>query len=733
MALLTAAAAVLLQVTPADTVRIGRPRPAPAVPPAASAPVPAQPGDSIFDTPATRALVERVIRAGSDVPADLRDYRADMQSAVYLSLRPDTAPGGELPVTVDEFAGAVRWERGGTLHQEVTGHRVRMLAPTPYTIGSMLESPWVIPHLYGNTIDVFQLAPGNSTAGRGARVSRAVHPFSYRGMDFYRYTSGSPVRVATQAGTTTLVPITVRRRVEPERSTTQLVAGTFWVDADRAAVARARFGFLEPGGGFRLTETGVYFELESGLVSGRYWLPVRQRREIQVTTPLFGGAAAVRLVTLLRGFEFNTGWTPPEPGRSRIVRVAQEGDPFRGWSAGIGEEEGEFDISDFADLRDVVRPDEAEGPPVRVALRWERGDHLFRYNRVEGAFVGVGVKAEPRDPARRTWDAYATGGWAFGEGTARGEASLRWHPNAQPAPGEARWTTAVTGYRRLRDPQAFRPSLQWELGLAINAALAGFDVRDYYDAAGAEASVTRVRGPWRASLGGRWERQDSVSRNVDGGLFGGAADLPPIAPAEPGTHGALEAELRFDRGSGAFGIGRSLVASVRAEQGLADFRFTRVTGLVSARRDGRYVTLVARGDGGILAGDGPPQFLYRFGGREGLRGYDLREFGGSRAVLGRGRVLLHLPPYSSQPLFRVGFFAFPPLRPALVVSGDAGWSDVDDDHREALARTGSVVTDGTRASYGAGISLFDDALSAEFVRPAGGGEGRWYLGFVQWF
>ncbi|HEU4454115.1 MAG TPA: hypothetical protein VFR81_13690, partial [Longimicrobium sp.] len=72
-------------------------------------------------------------------------------------------------------------------------------------------------------------------------------------------------------------------------------------------------------------------------------------------------------------------------------------------------------------------------------------------------------------------------------------------------------------------------------------------------------------------------------------------------------------------------------------------------------------------------------------------------------------------------------------RPAIVVSGDAGWSDVSDESAPSLLRLGSRVTDGTRYSYGAGLSFFEDAVSIEHVWPGDGGDGRWYLGFTTWF
>ena len=708
-----------------DTIRFGRPDTARVTAPLPVAAADTVVPDSIFDTQDTRTLVTRVIQTGSTVPAGLEDYRADMGAVIYLSLRADTAQGGELPVTVDEFAGEVRWERDGDVEQRVEGHRVRMLAPTPYTIGSMLEAPWIIPHLYGNTITVFSLSPA---PGGRTQLAQAIHPFSFRGIDFYHYRAGSPVRVSTSEGVTTLVPVTVRPRAGTleEADSYRLVAGTFWVDFDRAAVARSRFGFVERAGRFVVTETGVFFELESALVEGRYWLPYRQRREIQVSSPLLGGAAAIRIVTTLSGFEVNTGWRAAQPG-SRMVMDLKGG----AFESRLRPDEQATDIGDFDDLAQIVRaPESTEG--VQAALRYERGDHLFRYNRVEGAFVGLGMRFQPADPEARDWSVYAHAGWAFAEATARGELAFRWHPGDPNAPGP-RWGANVGAYRRLRDMTSFRPPLQWELGYALGAALGGYDVRDYYDAFGAEAFATRRSGGWTARLGGRVEQHDSVSRNTESFFFGEAGDFPAVAPAEPGTHAAAEGTLRYARGTGAFGVGGGVIAQMTAEQGFGEFGVTRATALLSTRFPSRYVTVIARGDAGAVLGAAPPQFLFRFGGIEGLRGYERNEFGGSTAVLGRARLLLHVPPYGREPLFRAGFFLFPPLRPALVLSGDAGWTSVSGDSRTSLERLGARETDGVRSSYGVGLSLFEDAVSIEYVWPGDGGEGRWYTGFVAYF
>jgi hypothetical protein len=733
MTLLAIGAALLLQVPtgqpPRDTLRFPAPRDTVRMGMPTTATMPARPAeDSLaFDSPGTRDLVARVRATVGIIPAGLADYRAQVESSVYLSLRADSAAGGELPLTVDEFAGDVRWGRDGGLEQRIRGHRIRQLAPTPYTIGSWLDAPWVVPHLYGSTVDALQLSPN---ANRRTTMTRAVHPFSLRGPEFYRYTAEDTVRVRTQEGVTTLVAVAVRPRAEAPGDGLRLLAGTFYLDVDRAAIARARFGFTERQGRLSLTEAGLYFELENALVGGSYWLPVRQRREIQVSSPLLGGASALRLVTSLSRFELNTGWRPESPG-SRLIRDLARGETaFAGWRDPAQRGEDVLRIGDFADLREAIRPPSPDAGPLRLGFRAERSSHVFRFNRVEGLFLGGGARLEPRDPLRRDWSVYGTGGYAFAEGTPRGELSARYHP--VPRTGAPRYTVSATGYRRLRDTRVFRPAFEWELGYALGAAFGGADRRDYYDAAGGELFVARRRGPFTARIGARAERQDSVTRNTESGLLGGG-NFGPVAASEPGTHTALEGELRYARGAGAFGITPSLVASLWAEAGVGDFATQRVTATVATRRPGRYVTLIARGDAGIVAGEAPPQFLIRFGGGEGLRGYDDREFAGSTAALARARLLLHLPPYGNRPLFRSGIFLFPPLRPALALSGDAGWSEISEDARPSLVRLGGRTTDGTRYSHGIGLSLFEDAVSVERVWPGDGGEARWYAGFTTWF
>ncbi|HET8655626.1 MAG TPA: hypothetical protein VFL93_08955 [Longimicrobiaceae bacterium] len=684
---------------------------------------------AVYDSPATRALVERAIAGSGEVPPGLHDYRARVQSSLFAVISTDSVGGGDLPASVDETVSDVRWDRRGYLLQRVIGHRMRLLLPVPYTLASIMETPWVIPTLYGSEIYT-------PFADR-----RAVNPFGRRGPEYYRYEAGDPIRIRLQGQTVTLVPVSVRPRVDAARAGQILVVGCFDLDAQRAAVARARFGFVGSPGVLpsSLGRLDTFLELENALWNGSYWLPFEQRREVVFDSRVLGGAVAARVVNRFVEIETNTGWSPTGKPVRLVWDLQKDADVFAGWRADVGAEAGEFSTADFADLRlatEAAAAPTSTGP--RLRLGYEHGSDLFRYDRVEGLYLGLGARLTPSDPRRRRWQLYGTAGWAFAEGTARGELQARWGEAVAPRVGAgADFGAEAAVYRRLHAIMPFQPTYSAGWIYSLPALLWGSDTRDYYDAAGVELFGTVRRGRWSGRLGGRVEREDSLRVNTTRFAFGKAPDFGPLAGVEEGTLTAVEGSVGYSLGPGAFGVGNSLVARTDAELGQGDFHYQRLVGLVSVRRSLGPITLAARIDAGQVWGAAPPQKLFRFGSTEGLHGYEPDEFGGSTALLARARVPIGLPPRSQQPLARVGFLLVPPLRPALVLVGESGWSRVDEDLRDELARLGARPTGGARSALGLGLSVFDDAVTAEYLWPVGAdaGErsGRWYVGLTEWY
>lgn len=680
----------------------------------------------IFDTPQTESLVVRAIEASGDIPAELLDYRSEVHTTMQISIAADTAGVSDLPATVDELVSDVRWHRSGFLHQDVIGHRMRVLVPLPYTLASIFENVWVIPHLYGSRIYAPLAGPP------------AVNPFSANGPRYYRYQADDTIRIGFQGEELLLVPINVRPRGRvADDSGAQLLVGTFYIDVRRAAVARARVGFA---GRDRILPRSLgqvesFFELENGLWEGRYWLPFRQRRDIFMESQLLGGAVTARVVNRFETMELNTGWQPT----GEMVRLEwgliDAGTAFAGWRAPVGDEESALSAEDFADLRLATSAERGGAPATRLQLHYDRASHLLRYNRVEGPFLGLGARLVPPDPNRNRWQLYGTAGYAGAERTVRGELSLRTGASAVSSSVQGTdWGFEAVGYRRLRDIQPFRPTFMWDWFYTLPAALWGSDPRDYYDAMGGELNVIARQSRWSGRATARLERHDSVQVNTSRFLFGTSEEIETLPGIDEGTLLALESGFQFAVGPGAFGIGNSLLTRIEAEAGFMDFRYQRITALLSTRYALGPFTLAARGDAGHVWGAAPPQKLFRFGSVEGLRGYEPDEFGGSTAALGRARLLLGIPPRSAKPLARAGLFLIPPLRPNLVFLAESGWTDINDDLVDELARFGSRPTEGFRSSVGVGVSFFDDAVTLEYLRPMDENlDERWYFGLTYWY
>jgi hypothetical protein len=681
----------------------------------------------VYDSPETQLLVERAIAVSRNVPEDLRDYTARVQSSLFVTVAPDSvAGGGDLPASVDELVSVVRWDRFGTLQQEVQGHRARLLIPLPYTLATIFERPWVIPHLYGNNIYTPFAGP------------RALSPFGARGPEFYRYVAEDTVRIQVQGETISLVPLSVQPRIPPTRESPLLVLGTFFIDVERAAVARARFGFIGSEGVLppSLGRLETFLELDNALWQGQYWLPFHQRREVLFNSALLGGKLAARVINRFVEMELNTGY---ESTGDRVqLNWTRDPDAFADWRADVGEDASRFSTLDFADLRIATQAATPGRTAPRVRPHYQRANHLFRYNRVEGAFLGAGAHLVPPDPRSDRWQVYGTAGWAFAEGTPRGELTAAWGESVSPLQNVDRdWGVRGSLYRRLNVIQPFRPTFDWDWIYTLPALFWGSDRRDYYDARGAEGAVALRQGRWMGRVSARIEEQDAVEINTERFLFGTAERFPPLAGARPGTHAALEASTGYSFGPGAFGIGNSAVVHADGELGVGDFRFARVSGLVSVRYTLGPFTVASRLDGGHAQGGVPPQKLFRFGATEGLRGYEPNEFGGSTALLARGRFLTGLPPRSTQPIARIGWFLVPPLRPSLALLAESGWTRIQPDLSDELDRLFARPTGGARSAVGAGISILDDAFTAEYLHPVGAEAaerpGRWYFGMTYWY
>jgi len=173
--------------------------------------------DSVYATPALRALAERVSARNATVPRGLGSYRVTIESEMSVLLRsPD---GREGATQVEQTESVARWRRTGAFTQRVVGYRSR-LSGFDISALSLIKQAWAVPVLYGNRLGLFL---GSDTTRRARRAAarrdtsvRVVHPFARDRDQVYRYTGGDTavtIRVNGQVIPVARIHVTPRRHL----------------------------------------------------------------------------------------------------------------------------------------------------------------------------------------------------------------------------------------------------------------------------------------------------------------------------------------------------------------------------------------------------------------------------------------------------------------------------------------------------------------------------------------
>ena len=152
----------------------------------------------------------------------------------------------------------------------------------------------------------------------------------------------------------------------------------------------------------------------------------------------------------------------------------------------------------------------------------------------------------------------------------------------------------------------------------------------------------------------------------------------------------------------------------------------RVELALSARRYWGPWSIAAHADGGVVLGNHPPpQTLFELGGDQELPGYAYKQFAGDRAALFRSFVSYQFPIWRRPIRFWRNYF-IPGLGPGIAASVQGGWTELSSvGAREAASGLGagwspvavSEATGGARATVGAGLMLFSNAVHIGFARP----------------
>ncbi len=654
-------------------------------------------------------------------PPELRGYTSRVETEVGLILRDSL--GREHAGEIEQISSDSKWTRDGPYDLHVIGYRSQT-AGVLYSSMSIVRG-WTVPTLYGERLSLgVYMSRVNS---RDTVV--AVHPFAADRDQYYRYSGGDTVTTLRVGGRS--VPI-ARIRVTPEfHGETRLAAfdGEIDIDATRMQIVRMRGQLVVLGGRRSIGEKLVlavgavgaaYVEFVNAEYDGRYWLPSFQRTEFQASFPPLGQSRPVfRVVSTITDLAPDTGTvaerTEPVP---RVVVTWAPTDSigsFSEWRRALGVGTSAVHADDFADFAPASW--RSDGPPQ--LLPFSGGlDRAFRFNRVEGLYIGVSPKIDFRSAAPGL-SVGAYGGWAFAEQTARGGAYASYTRGLQ--------TYGVRGERTLASTNDFTLPLGGDPG--FGALLSSTDDNDYVDRRRVDASITRVIHAIDFALvtaqAGFGEDRPERSR-LSQGLFSTSGGFRPNRGSTAGDYSFGSVDVEFHPSVTGDYLRPGVGARAHYEYGTGDLDWQRAEIGLSAREYAGPVSLAAHVDLGAVLGDHPPpQQLFELGGNEALPGYQYKQFAGDRAALFRTFADYRFGLWEKPiPIFRG--ILIPGLSPGVVASVQGGWTEISSAGAALSVRelgvddTGSslsVATNGIRATAGAGLSFFSDIMHVGVARP----------------
>ncbi len=669
----------------------------------AQMPASAAPADAEWNSGPALELVRRAqaLRAETQVDTALMSYQADARGYVYFYLdREDT--GERNLVKTDQVALDVFWRAPDLVKQRIVGWRDERQLPT--NIRYHIDHLAVVHDNFGDLIRI----------GDGDEVSDVLHPAAPGAESFYEYRLADSLTLRLPG---TPEPVRVYEvRVRPRDVRQPALLGSIFVDRRSGALVRMDFTFT-PASYVDRNLDYINISLDNGLWMGRFWLPNQQRVELRRQIPELDipAGSVIRGTMRVGNYRFNEEISPLIFYGPQVVvapRADRESFPFE---EGLYDEIRAEGIGPGTELREIrqqamelARSRRLSGLPG-TRPRIGSASEVLRYNRAEGAVVGLGISTRPTP----TLSAMLQGGWATGPRHPLLHAQMNWQPGALQlgagaflnTPREVGGAPAVSGVIN-----------------TVSTLLAGRDYTDLFYVRGGEVS-----GRWRASpewsIGGelRLEEHASAALETEFSIFGADA-LRQVRPIDEGImrRMALTAQrsapaeaLRWWTASVEGGVGSLAPHSAPAAgagEPSRDFVRARADlgwGRRWAPRDAR---LELHGAAGAARGDLPRQELFLLGGRGTLPGYGFRAFGGDRFALGGATLSADVV----APWARVRLL------------GAAGWAGSSAASERALPLWGAVPTDGIRASVGAGVGLFFDILRVDALRGIGS-DGRWEL------
>jgi hypothetical protein len=670
-----------------------------------------------------RDLVRRAREHRAGAEETISDYHAQVQERISLGLR---ALRRDRTFYQREMAARIAWHRGGP--DTVTMLGAREAIPVVYAGVRLPED------LDSDAPDL-GFEPGGGRMSVGIGDSEFVYdPLAAESETRYRFQSGDTTVITLQDGRTIRL---LELRIIPRRDDFHLLAGSFWIEDDQAALVRAVFrparpwdlerdlapedsadardipGFLKP-----IRAEVRYITVEYALLEGKWWLP----RLIAVDAV---ASAGTFITTPLRYERVYSDFDVVTAAPGTVAGAPDTADTLSADSAAMAACQGRADCrctrrrcrtavvivpDDTASLltspllphsfddegpylssseaRDLGRavgllpqaPWHAHAPTLRFG---PGGTGLVRYNRIEGLSFGARLGL---DFGRLTSDLTARVGVAD------------WWPNLELGVGRETPDVALrlAGYRRLApaNPDA-RPL---GIGNSLGGLLLGRDDGVYYYSWGGElllrpAPAAAHSYEWR--LFAEWQRPADKETDVSvPHLLRERHLFRPNIAADAAREFGTSLVLRGSRGVSTRGITIAAELTMAANLGSYDFARGSLTTRLTAPLPARLVGALELA-GGATGGTAPVQGLWYLGGPATLRGYP----GGALAGPDYWRARVEVA--NASPGARLAAF------------GDAAWAGIG----TSLAQGRPLVAAGIGASFLDGIVRVD--LARALVSPRG--------------
>ncbi len=369
----------------------------------------------------------------------------------------------------------------------------------------------------------------------------------------------------------------------------------------------------------------------------------------------------------------------------------------------------------------------------RFAFQPERVTTFYsnsRYNRIEGLYLNLGVRVQPRKAP--SWQFFADAGYGF-----KNEKGKRWRYNIGLQKELISPNLFTVGFRYFNDLYTLD---RWVINMTENSVAALFSHSDFMDYVGRKGWRLFLDYKWKQlhTLRAEWLRYEyeplSVAPNTEWSLFARKKRFPnnphpaPVYVFMPGSETALRLMAAFDfRDNPIFPLIGWYFEGI-FEKTTGDFSTTGLF-LTLKRFQPTFGNqrLKAKLLFGTRSGSFAYQHLMTLGGIGNLRGYDNKEFIGNRLLYGTlqynfGGDILQRIPLEFIPLWETM---------TLGVFVDAGYAWFADatDAGTGLFRLGDFELRDIRADYGISLIFTEGLLRLDIARRADRSGAAWQVYF----